>query len=174
MSATDRSEDIKLKECGGLRVESRVMKMNFSTDKHRYDDIINLPHHVSKTRPQMSMRDRAAQFSPFAALTGYDDAVEETARLTDKQYELSEDARNRLDEQLRLIADRIGEQPEIEVTYFVPDELKEGGAYITAIGCIRRIDEYAKELVFADGTRIGLESVAEIKVNDLSDNSPIK
>ena len=136
-----------------------------NTNEHRYDDIINLPHHVSKTRPQMSMHDRAAQFSPFAALTGYDDAVEETARLTDEQYELSEDARNKLDEQLRLIADRIDEQPEIEITYFVADELKDGGAYITATGCIRRIDEYAREIVFADGTRIGLDAVSEIKVN---------
>lgn len=135
-----------------------------NTDKHRYDDIIDLPHHVSATRSRMSMHDRAAQFSPFAALTGYDDAVEETARLTDEQYELSEDARNRLDEQLRLIADRIGEQPEIEVTYFLPDELKDGGAYVVTKGHVRIIDEYARELVFVDGTRIGLESVAEIKV----------
>lgn len=140
------------------------MNMNFNTDEHRYDDIINLPHHVSKARSRMSMHDRAAQFSPFAALTGYNDAVEETARLTDEQYELSEDARNRLDEQLRLIVDRIDEQPEIEVTYFVADELKEGGKYVVTKGRVRIIDEYARELVFVDGTRIGLESVAEIKV----------
>lgn len=135
-------------------------------NEHRYDDIINLPHHVSKTRPQMSMHDRAAQFSPFAALTGYDDAVEETARLTDEQYELSEDARNKLDEQLRLIADRIDEQPEVEVTYFVPDPLKEGGKYVMTKGCVRIIDEYAREIVFADGTRIGLDAISEIKVNN--------
>ncbi|MBQ8787834.1 MAG: hypothetical protein IJZ61_09400 [Oscillospiraceae bacterium] len=133
-------------------------------NEHRYDDIINLPHHVSKTRPQMSMHDRAAQFSPFAALTGYDDAVEETARLTDEQYELSEDARNKLDEQLRLIADRIGEQPEIEVTYFVDDELKDGGAYLTVRGYVRCIDEYEKEIVFTDRARIGLAAVSEIKI----------
>lgn len=139
-----------------------------NTDEHRYDDIISLPHHVSATRPRMSMHDRAAQFSPFAALTGYDDAVEETARLTDKQYELSEDARNRLDEQLRLIANRIGEQPEIEVTYFVPDELKEGGKYVTIKGHVRIIDEYAKEIVFVDGTRLRLEVVSEIKTDSKS------
>lgn len=133
-----------------------------NNDEHRYDDIINLSHHVSVTRQRMSMHDRAAQFSPFAALTGFDDAVEETARLTDEQSELSEDARNRLDEQLCLIADRIEEQPEIEVTYFVSDELKEGGKYVSAKGCVRRIDEYARELVFADGTRIALESVTEL------------
>mgnify|MGYP003289619553 CR=1 FL=1 len=133
-------------------------------NEHRYDDIINLPHHISATRPQMSMHDRAAQFSPFAALTGYDDAVEETARLTDEQYELSEDARNRLDEQLKLIADRIDEQPEIEITYFVPDEKKNGGAYFTFKGNLRRIDEYAMELVFAEGTRINLDYISDINV----------
>lgn len=132
--------------------------------EHRYDDIINLPHHVSAARPRMSMHDRAAQFSPFSALTGYDDAIDETARLTDKQFELSEDARNKLDEQLRLIADRIEEQPEIEVTYFQPDELKEGGTYLTARGRVRRIDEYERKIVFCDGVRIGLECVVGIKI----------
>ena len=135
-----------------------------NTDEHRYDDIINLPHHVSAERPRMSMHDRAAQFSPFAALTGYDDAIDETARLTDKQFELSEDERNRLDEQLRLIADRIEEQPEIEVTYFQPDELKDGGAYLIARGRVRRIDEYEREIVFGDGRQIELEYVAEMKI----------
>lgn len=133
-------------------------------NEHRYDDIINLPHHVSATRPRMSMHDRAAQFSPFAALTGYDDAVEETARLTDKQSELSEDARNRLDEQLRLIADRIEERPEIEVTYFVPDERKEGGAYLTVRKCVRRIDVYEREIIFTDGTRIKSDCVHSINL----------
>ena len=133
-------------------------------NEHRYDDIINLPHHVSATRPQMSMHDRAAQFSPFAALTGYDDAVEETARLTDKQAVLSEDEQNQLDEQLRLIADRIDEKPEAEVTYFLPDELKEGGKYMTVNGCVRRIDEYEKEIVFTDGVRIKLECIYKIRI----------
>ena len=140
------------------------MSISFNSDEHRYDDIINLPHHVSKTRSQMSMHDRAAQFSPFATLTGYDDAIDETARLTDKQFELSEDARNKLDEQLRLIADRIAEQPEIEVTYFQPDKLKDGGAYLFARGRVRRIDEYDKKLIFSDGIGIGLESIVEINV----------
>lgn len=133
-------------------------------NEHRYDDIINLPHHVSAARPQMPMHDRAAQFSPFAALTGYDDAVEETARLTDEQTELSEDAQNRLDEMLRLIADRIDEQPEIEVTYFVADELKDGGRYVTSVGCVRRIDEYEKKLIFVDGTQIRLDAVSAIDI----------
>lgn len=134
-------------------------------NEHRYDDIMNLPHHVSATRPQMSMHDRAAQFSPFAALTGYDDAVEETARLTDEQAELSEDTRNKLDEMLGLIADRIDKQPAVEITYFVPDELKEGGKYVTARRRVRRIDEYEKEFVFSDGTRIAFDTVAKIKMD---------
>ena len=135
-----------------------------NTDEHRYDDIINLPHHVSATRPKMSMHDRAAQFSPFAALTGYDDAVEETARLTDEQYELSEDTRNRLDEQLRIIADRIEEKPEIEVTHFIPDPLKEGGKYVTFKGRVRRIDEYEKKIIFSDSTEITLEYICSIVI----------
>lgn len=140
-----------------------------NNDERRYDDIINLPHHVSAVRPQMSMHDRAAQFSPFAALTGYDDAVEETARLTDEQSELSEDARNILDEQLRMIADRIDELPEAEVTYFLPDGLKEGGEYVTTDGRIRRIDEYEMELVFVDGRRIGLKNISGIKIRNCRD-----
>ncbi|MBP1549459.1 MAG: hypothetical protein J6A05_05595 [Oscillospiraceae bacterium] len=134
-------------------------------NEHRYDDIIKLPHHVSATRPRMSMHDRAAQFSPFAALTGYDAAVEETARLTDEQYELSEDKRNNLDKILRLIADRIDEHPEVEVTYFVPDEMKDGGRYVKLRGFVRRIDEYEKELVFFDGVKIEFDTVAEIKMD---------
>lgn len=133
-------------------------------NEHRYDDIIKLPHHVSATRPQMSMHDRSAQFSPFAALTGYDDAVEETARLTDEQAELSEDTRNRLDEMLRLIADRIDEQPQIKVTYFVADKLKDGGRYVTSGGCVRRIDEYEKKLIFVDGTQVSLDAVSAIDI----------
>ena len=133
-------------------------------NEQRYDDIINLPHHVSKTRQHMSMHDRAAQFSPFAALTGYDDAVEETARLTDEQYELSEDARNKLDEQLRLIADSIDEHPEIEVTYFVADELKAGGTYFVFRGCVRTIDEYGMKIIFTDGKAIMLSSVSDITI----------
>ena len=134
-------------------------------NKHCYDDIINLPHHVSATRPQMPMHDRAAQFSPFAALTGYDDAVEETARLTDEQHELSEDARNRLDEILHMIYDRIEEQPEIEVTYFVPDEMKSGGKYVTLTSRVRCIDEYERKLVFINGIQIALNAVSRINIH---------
>ena len=94
----------------------------------QYDDIIHLPHHVSKTRPQMSMLDRAAQFSPFAALTGYEDAIQETGRLTDERMELSDEDRELLDRKWHYLQEIISDRPEITVTYFVPDEKKAGGS----------------------------------------------
>lgn len=128
-----------------------------------YDDIINLPHYVSETRQRMSMHDRAAQFSPFAALTGYDDAVEETARLTDERQELSEEKSAELDERLRLIKEHIAEKPEITVTFFVADEKKAGGAYETLQGKVRTIDEYSAELVFTDGSRVPLKDTFSVE-----------
>ena len=97
---------------------------------HDYDDIINLPHHVSTRHPQMSMYDRAAQFSPFAALTGYDDAIQETGRLTEQKIELDEETLEKLDERFQILQEHLGEQPEVRFTYFKPDERKEGGAYL--------------------------------------------
>ena len=111
----------------------------------------------------MSMHDRAAQFSPFAALTGYDDAVEETARLTDERQELSEENSAELDERLRLIKEHIAEKPEITVTFFVADEKKAGGAYETLQGKVRTIDEYLAELVFTDGSRVPLKDTFSVE-----------
>lgn len=128
-----------------------------------YDDIINLPHHVSTTRPQMSRENRAAQFSPFAALTGYDTAIRETARLTDARIELDENAIAVLDMKLRMLADEMKQRREVEVTYFQPDEKKEGGAYVTATGVLKKIDDYARVLVFMDGRRIAIEDILEIE-----------
>src|SRR5574344_2002509 len=99
---------------------------------NNYEDIINLPHHQSVTRAHMSNYDRAAQFAPFAALTGYDDAVKETARLTDKKVELDEYSKDALNERLNMIQDAIDEQPEVSITYFLLDKKKSGGAYVTA------------------------------------------
>lgn len=130
--------------------------------EHLYDDIINLPHHVSKSHPQMSIHDRAAQFSPFAALTGYDGAIKETARLTNKRMELDETWKNVLDEKLRIIHEQLSSQPEIEITYFQPDEKKTGGAYISATGIVRKIDRYEQTVVMQDGTRIPIEEIIEI------------
>ena len=127
-----------------------------------YNDIKHL------TRPQyddlhpMSMHDRAAQFSPFAALVGYDDAVAETARLTDSRDELTEDEINDLNANLNRLLDSLDEQPEISVTYFVPDERKSGGRYVEKRGVVRIYDSYANELVFTDGVRIAVEDMASL------------
>ncbi len=129
---------------------------------NEYDDIINLPRPVSKTRPRMKMIDRAAQFSPFAALTGYDAAVKETARLTDRRIELSEDMKSELNDRLLFIADWIEEQPEVEITYFEPDAKKKGGAYITANGTVKKIDEYNRTVIMTDGTLIPIDEIISI------------
>ncbi|MCD7772205.1 MAG: hypothetical protein LUH23_09000 [Oscillospiraceae bacterium] len=139
--------------------------------RNPYEDIINLPHHVSKTHPQMSMQDRAAQFSPFAALTGYDDAIDETARLTGRKIELGEEAKEVLDRKLQYLESIISEQPEISVTYFVPDEKKDGGRYTTATGCLKRIDEFERALLFTDGARISLDEIADVNSDVFSDSA---
>lgn len=125
------------------------------TDK--YDDIIHLPHHTSSKYPRMSILNRAAQFAPFAALSGHDDAVKETARLTDERVELDEYTKNILSNKLQLIADRFTEQPEVVITYFQPDQKKDGGAYITSISTVKRIDNYNRIVIMTDGTGIPIE-----------------
>lgn len=131
-----------------------------------YDDIIHLPHHVSKTRPQMSMQDRAAQFSPFAALTGYDAAILETGRLTEDKLELGEETQAILDRKQRYLAEIIDTKPEITVTYFVPDEKKSGGAYSTVTGFLKRIDEYERVLMLTDGRKIQLDAIFDIESDE--------
>ena len=127
------------------------------------DDIIHLPHHVSKIHPQMSMEDRAAQFSPFAALTGYDAAIAETARLTDQRVELDEYERQALNEKLQFISEHLNEHPKVSITCFVPDARKEGGQYRTVTARLQRVDAYARLLVLTDGTRIPLDDVADLQ-----------
>ena len=127
-----------------------------------YEDILNLPHHVSKTRPQMSMLDRAAQFSPFAALTGYDDAIKETGRLTDEKIEMDEDRKAALDMKQAYLIEMIDEQPEISITYFLPDAKKSGGAYVTVTGNLKRFDEYERLLILTDGKKIPMDDIADI------------
>ena len=109
-------------------------------ETHKYDDIIHLPHHVSTKHPQMALSDRAAQFSPFAALTGHEDSIRETARRTEAFLELDEDKKEQLDEKMHVLQEYFSEKPEIMVTYFVPDEKKAGGAYVTHRGRIRKIE----------------------------------
>lgn len=132
--------------------------------KKNYDDIIMLPHHVSFVHPAMPVSDRAAQFMPFAALTGYGEAIDETGRLTEERLELDEDEASALDERLRLIRERAAGHPEISVTYFRPDARKAGGAYVTVTGRIKKIDEYEKSLVMEDKTRIPLREVTGLYI----------
>lgn len=128
-----------------------------------YEDIINLPHHVSKTRPQMSMLDRAAQFSPFAALTGYDAAIKETGRLTDEKIELGEEAKAALDRKQAFLMEMIDEQPELSIRYFLPDARKSGGAYVTISGNLKRFDEYERLLILTDSRKIPMDDIADIE-----------
>ena len=123
---------------------------------HDYDDIISLPHHVSAKHPGMSIIDRAAQFSPFAALTGLGAALDETARLTDARIELSEDQKEEIDLALRRLQEQTasGEAPEVEITWFCPDDKKSGGAYRTATGAVKKVDEFGKMVILRDGDRI--------------------
>lgn len=127
-----------------------------------YDDIINLPHHVSATRPWMTAIDRAAQFSPFAALTDYDIAIRETARLTDERVELDEYRKDDLSNRLQIIADRIKEHPGIAITYFRPDAKKNAGAYVTSISKAEKIDEYERVIIMTDGTAISIDEIISI------------
>ena len=128
-----------------------------------YDDIIHLSHPTSKNRPRMSIHDRAAQFSPFAALSGHAAAIAETARLTDRKLELDEDTRAELDRRQAILLEHISERPEVTVTWFRPDEKKAGGAYVTTTGRLKKIDEIERVLVLTDGARIPLEDVAGLE-----------
>ena len=129
-----------------------------------YDDIIDLPRPKSRHEP-MPMSDRAAQFSPFATLTGYGDAIDETARLTDVRIELSEEERAELDYKQQYLATL--DSPTVTVTYFVPDERKTGGAYVTHTGVLKRVDEVERMVVFKDGLRVPLDEVMDIKCEQL-------
>jgi len=132
-------------------------------NNHEYDVIIDLPHHVSATRPRMSMIDRAAQFSPFQALTGYGAAIQETGRLTDQRIELTEDSRAVLDRKQQLLLDNLADRPEVSVTYFVPDERKSGGAYVTVTGQVKKVDEFERLLILTEGTKIPLDDIPDIE-----------
>ena len=131
-------------------------------DNHRYDDIINLPNPTSKKHPRMSLYDRAAQFSPFAALTGHEAAIKETARQTDEKLMLSDEVIAELNEKLNLIAETIGTQQRVRITYFVPDSKKAGGAYITCSGCVKKFDEYEHTVIMEDKTVIPIEQISDI------------
>ena len=128
-----------------------------------YDDIINLPYPTSQRHPRMPIRDRAAIFSPFAALSGHGAAIAETARLTERRVELDEDTRAELDRKQAVLLEHMDEQPELTVTWFQPDERKDGGAYLTATGRLKKLRELERLLVLADGAEIPLEDVVALE-----------
>ena len=132
------------------------------TENSRYDDILRLPRHISQNHPPMPMRDRAAQFAPFAALTGYEAAIAETARLTGKKRELSPTEAEELDRRLAALIERLPERPEATVEYFVPDERKTGGAYVSITGRVRHVSLPERMLVMEDGTAIGFEDILSV------------
>ena len=129
----------------------------------QYADIINQSRPVSSKHPPMSMLNRAAQFSPFAALTGYDAAVKETARLTDEKIALDEYAKSMLSDRLQMIAEHIDDLPEVTFTYFVPDKKKSGGTYVSVTGTVKEIDEYERIVKLMDGTKIPIQHICGIE-----------
>ena len=138
-------------------------------DSGKYDDIIKLSHHISKKHPQMSMEERAAQFAPFAALVGYEDAVEETARITTKRIELNEEEKNALDIKLQMLNEQIRIQiyPNVTIMYFVPDLKKDGGKYIKISGMVKKIDEYKQLIILDDKTEISINEIISINGESL-------
>lgn len=131
----------------------------------KYDDIIRLPHHESTRHPRMSALDRAAQFLPFAALTGHAAAVRETARLTDTRIELDEIRKEELDLHLHLLREQLTQKPQVTITYYVPDARKDGGAYFTVAGTIQKIDENRHQVIMENGTVIPMNDIYEIESN---------
>ena len=128
-----------------------------------YADIINMPHHVSRKHPQMPLADRAAQFLPFAALTGYDAAVKETARLTSDRMELDEMRKAQLNEKLLLLQECLPQQPAARITFFKKDEKKQGGAYLSVTGNVKRIDLYEGMIILTNGTKVRIDDIAELE-----------
>lgn len=133
----------------------------------KYKDIINLPHHVSKRHPQMSLKERAAQFAPFAALTGYGDAVKEKGRLTTEKIDINEELRAILDNKLQFIKNQINKKPLIKFIYFIPDLKKSGGKYVEVIGNVKKIDEYNQVIILEDKTEIKIDEIIEIEGDSL-------
>lgn len=132
----------------------------------KYDDIIDLPHHISKKHPQMSLEARAAQFAPFAALTGYDDAVKETARLTNERIDLDDEAKMMLDAKLQVIREQLSEKPLVTIIYFVPDAKKDGGKYVTINGNVKKIDDYKHLIILDNSVEITIDEIIDIALNN--------
>ena len=128
----------------------------------KYDDIINLPHHVSKKHPRMSLEARSAQFAPFAALTGYDEIIRETARLTNQRIEINEELKAILDEKLQILREQIHTKPNVTITYFVPDLKKDGGRYVTVTGNVIKIDNYKQKIILEKNIQVPIPEIIEI------------
>ncbi len=135
--------------------------MNMKYDR-QYDDIINLPHHISKKHPQMSLYARSAQFAPFAALTGYEEAVKETARETNERIDIEDELKSILDGKLQIILEQIKNHPEISITYFIADSKKNGGEYVTVIGLVKKVDLYNQYIYLIDNTEIPINEIIDI------------
>ena len=133
------------------------------SEKFPYEDIIDLPPHISEKYPQPTMMDRAARFAPFAAITGYEEMVLEEARPTDERAELDENTLTVLNEKLNIIHETLAEKPEIRVTYFLPDTKKAGGSYVTVAGTVKRIDEYNRVLLMTDGKAIPIDEIFDLE-----------
>ena len=128
-------------------------------DKFPYEDIVNLPPHISKKHPQPTMLERAARFAPFAAITGYEEMVLEEARVTEERIELDDGTLAMLNEKLNIIHDSLDSEPVIQITYFEPDKKKSGGAYISVTGTVKRIDEYERLVIMSDGKKIRIDEI---------------
>ena len=128
-------------------------------EKFPYEDIVNLPPHISKRHPQPTMMDRAARFAPFAAITGYEEMVLEEARVTEERIDLDEGALSLLNEKLNMIQEFLDEEPEIKITYFESDKKKAGGAYVSITGVVKRIDEYEHLIIMTDGKKIRIDDI---------------
>ena len=135
------------------------MKMKYD---HQYDDIINMKHHKSKKRPPMSLYARSSQFAPFAALTGYEDAVRETAREVGERIEIDDELKNILDGKIQILTEQIKKKPEVIFTYFIPDLTKDGGAYVSVTGIVKKIDTYNQNIILEDKTEIPINEIIDI------------
>lgn len=138
-------------------------QLNFYGES-KYEDIINLPYKKSTDRPQMSLHDRAAQFAPFSALTGHEEAIEETARLTDEKIVLDEGAMEVIGVKLYEVSQNIHKKWNVSITYFKPDSLKSGGVYLTDIGTVKKIDDVEKVVIMDSGMRISIEGIVGVVI----------
>lgn len=138
------------------------MKKKIHRDMSMYKDMLDMPRHISGTRAKMPLRDRAAQFSPFSAVVGHETAVKEAARYTDRRRELDEMEKAIIDEKLREIETRLPDGPEVEIIYFVQDELKAGGEYVSVVGSVKKLNGYEREILMMDGTVIAIDEIYSI------------